>query len=104
MFYRSFLLLVIFFYFPVLAQDQSDDDSDFSQPNTNQQTEANPECALSKDSELIALLNFKLRKFNPTTPSQRNLVLVDKSSLYKGGPLKTLTEGLSKTDICQILY
>lgn len=38
-----------------------------------------------------------LKKFNPTTPSQRNLVLVDKSSLYKGGPVKKLTEGLSKT-------
>ena len=37
MFYRSLLLLVIFFYFPVFAQDQSDDDSDFSQPNANQQ-------------------------------------------------------------------
>ena len=25
-----------------------------------------------------------LKKFNPTTPGQRNLVLVDKSDLYKG--------------------
>ena len=38
-----------------------------------------------------------LKKFNPTTPSQRNLVLVDKSALYKGGPVKKLTEGLNKT-------
>ena len=38
-----------------------------------------------------------LKKFSPTTPSQRNLVLVDKSALYKGGPVKKLTEGLSKT-------
>ena len=38
-----------------------------------------------------------LKKFNPTTPSQRNLVLVDKSALYKGGPVKKLTAGLSKT-------
>ena len=38
-----------------------------------------------------------LKKFNPTTPSQRNLVLVDKSALHKGGPVKKLTEGLSKT-------
>ena len=67
MFYRSFLLLVIFFYFPVVAQDQSDDDSDFSQPNAKQQTEDDFECKLSKDSELINLLNFKLRKFNPTS-------------------------------------
>ncbi|MEK9574553.1 MAG: 50S ribosomal protein L2, partial [Alphaproteobacteria bacterium] len=38
-----------------------------------------------------------LKSFNPTTPSQRNLILVDKSDLYKGKPVKKLTEGLSKT-------
>ena len=38
-----------------------------------------------------------LKKFNPTTPGQRNLVLVDKSDLYKGKPVKKLTEGLPKT-------
>ena len=38
-----------------------------------------------------------LKKFNPTTPGQRNLVLVDKSDLYKGKPIKKLTEGLTKT-------
>ena len=38
-----------------------------------------------------------LKHFNPTTPSQRNLVLVDKSALYKGKPVKKLTEGLSKS-------
>lgn len=37
-----------------------------------------------------------LRKFNPTTPSRRNLVLVDRSQLHKGGPVKSLTEGLTK--------
>ena len=36
-----------------------------------------------------------LRKFNPTTPSQRQLVLVDRSELWKGRPEKTLTEGLT---------
>ncbi|MCB2114553.1 MAG: 50S ribosomal protein L2 [Parvularculaceae bacterium] len=36
-----------------------------------------------------------LKKFNPTTPSQRGLVRVDRSDLWKGGPEKTLTEGLS---------
>ncbi len=36
-----------------------------------------------------------LRKFNPTTPSQRQLVLIDRSELWKGRPEKTLTEGLS---------
>jgi large subunit ribosomal protein L2 len=36
-----------------------------------------------------------LKSFNPTTPSQRQLVIVDRSALYKGKPLKSLTEGLS---------
>lgn len=38
-----------------------------------------------------------LKKFNPTTPSQRHLVLVDRSHLHKGKPVKSLTEGLSKS-------
>ena len=37
-----------------------------------------------------------LKSFNPTTPSQRQLVIVDRSALYKGKPVKALTEGLSK--------
>ena len=37
-----------------------------------------------------------LKKFNPTTPSQRALVLVDRSALHKGDPVKALTQGLSK--------
>jgi large subunit ribosomal protein L2 len=35
-----------------------------------------------------------LRKFKPTTPSRRQLVLVDRSDLWKGKPVKSLTEGL----------
>ncbi|MEC8846510.1 MAG: 50S ribosomal protein L2 [Pseudomonadota bacterium] len=38
-----------------------------------------------------------LKTFNPTTPSQRNLVIVDRSELWKGKPVKKLTEGLTKT-------
>lgn len=38
-----------------------------------------------------------LKKFNPTTPSQRQLVLVDRSELHKGKPVKKLTEGLSSS-------
>src|SRR3954465_11114210 len=34
-----------------------------------------------------------LKTYNPVTPSQRQLVLVDRSSLYRGEPLKTLTKG-----------
>jgi len=38
-----------------------------------------------------------LKKYNPTTPSQRGLVRVDKSELWKGRPHKPLTEGLTKS-------
>src|SRR5437868_12218712 len=34
-----------------------------------------------------------LKTFNPTTPGQRQLVMVDRSALYKGKPIKALTEG-----------
>ncbi|WP_336276708.1 50S ribosomal protein L2 [Bartonella sp. CB178] len=36
-----------------------------------------------------------LKHFNPITPGQRQLVVVDRSGLYKGKPIKALTEGLS---------
>ena len=38
-----------------------------------------------------------LKQFNPTTPSQRQLVLVDKSELHKGRPVKSLVQGLTKS-------
>jgi large subunit ribosomal protein L2 len=38
-----------------------------------------------------------LKSYNPTTSSQRGLILVDKSSLWKGKPVKALTEGKRKT-------
>ncbi len=37
-----------------------------------------------------------LKKYKPDTPGQRGLVLVDRSQLWKGGPIKSLTEGLRK--------
>lgn len=37
-----------------------------------------------------------LKSFNPTSPGRRQLVTVDRSHLYKGRPVKSLTEGLSK--------
>ena len=37
-----------------------------------------------------------LKSYKPTTPGQRGLILVDKSSLWKGRPYKALTIGLSK--------
>src|SRR5215510_10843940 len=38
-----------------------------------------------------------LKSYNPTTPSQRQLVIVDRSSLHRGAPVKTLTEGKSSS-------
>jgi large subunit ribosomal protein L2 len=34
-----------------------------------------------------------LKTYKPTTPSQRHLVIVDRSGLYRGKPVKTLVEG-----------
>ena len=36
-----------------------------------------------------------LKNFNPTTPSLRGTVLIDRSGLWKGKPVKGLTEGKS---------
>jgi large subunit ribosomal protein L2 len=38
-----------------------------------------------------------LKHFKPTTPGQRQLILIDRSELWKGAPVKNLTEGLTKT-------
>ena len=38
-----------------------------------------------------------LKTYNPTSPGQRGLVTVDRSALYKGKPVKKLTQGLSQT-------
>ena len=38
-----------------------------------------------------------LKQYNPTSPARRGLVLIDRASLYKGAPVKSLTEGLKKT-------
>src|SRR5579863_1461754 len=38
-----------------------------------------------------------LKTYNPTTPGQRQLVMVDRSTLYKGKPVKALTEGKQST-------
>lgn len=37
-----------------------------------------------------------LKHFKPTTPSQRELIQIDRSELYKGKPVKALTVGLTK--------
>ncbi len=38
-----------------------------------------------------------LRTYNPTSPGRRHLVQVDRSTLWKGKPVKTLVEGKTKT-------
>ena len=38
-----------------------------------------------------------LKHYNPTSPGRRGLILVDRSALFKGRPVKSLTEGLRKT-------
>jgi large subunit ribosomal protein L2 len=38
-----------------------------------------------------------LKAFKPVTPGQRQLVIVDRSALYKGKPVKALTEGKIST-------
>src|SRR5512133_2940514 len=38
-----------------------------------------------------------LKNFNPITPSLRGTVLIDRSELWKGKPVKTLTEGKNKS-------
>ena len=38
-----------------------------------------------------------LKNYNPTSPARRGLILVDKSALWKGKPVKALTEGKRKT-------
>ena len=40
--------------------------------------------------------SMALKSYKPTTPGQRGLVLIDRSELWKGRPVKALTEGLTK--------
>ena len=38
-----------------------------------------------------------LKTFKPTSPARRQLVIVDREGLWKGAPVKSLTEGLTKS-------
>ncbi|HUN53461.1 MAG TPA: hypothetical protein VMU42_20195, partial [Candidatus Sulfotelmatobacter sp.] len=38
-----------------------------------------------------------LRNFNPVTPSLRGTILIDRAELWKGAPVKGLTEGKSSS-------
>tara|TARA_X000001036_G_scaffold223730_1_gene209402 strand:+ start:80 stop:1186 length:1107 start_codon:yes stop_codon:yes gene_type:complete len=59
-------LIICFFFFPVFSQDL-DDDSNFGSPGQIESPDKDEECRLSKDFELIELLNLKLKKFNPAS-------------------------------------
>src|SRR5579875_2278766 len=51
--------------------------------------------AIASTSRRVFEAIMALKTFNPVTPSLRQLVLVDRSALYKGKPVKALTEGQS---------
>ena len=38
-----------------------------------------------------------LKTYNPTSPGRRQLITTDRSELWKGKPVKTLTEGLNQS-------
>src|SRR3954447_26704556 len=38
-----------------------------------------------------------LKQYKPTSPARRGLILVDRANLWKGKPVKKLTEGKTKT-------
>ena len=42
-------------------------------------------------------INMALKQYKPTSPSRRQLVTIDRSELYSGGPIKSLTRGQSKS-------
>jgi large subunit ribosomal protein L2 len=46
-----------------------------------------------RDHRAIGERVMALKSYNPTTPGQRQLVLVDRSGLHSGAPVKALTEG-----------
>ena len=66
MFYRIILILFLSVFSQLYSQELDEDSIDFSTPG-KERSDDETDCSLSKDSELISLLNFKLKKFNPTS-------------------------------------
>src|ERR1700712_600062 len=62
-------------------------------------------CSSRKDSRLTCPPGWphpgkqpmEMKHFTPVTPSLRGTVLIDRSELWKGKPVKTLTEGKNKS-------
>ena len=67
MFYRIILILFLSVFSQLYSQELDEDSIDFSTPGNERSDDDETDCSLSKDAELIALLNFKLKKFNPTS-------------------------------------
>ena len=65
---------------------------DFYTRGPSEPYETDPWSQSRRKTESMALKSYK-----PTTPGQRGLVLIDRSELWKGRPVKALTEGLTKT-------
>ena len=67
--FKIITILIIGFFVSAKSQVNidpvDDDDIDFQIPGNAQKDENDDECRLSPDSDLIKLLNKKLRKFNP---------------------------------------
>ena len=74
--YLLFLFLFIYISNEVFSQDSSnsfdDDDIDFAVPGVSESSSTeDEECNTSQHSELLNLLNFKLKKFNPIPADAR---------------------------------
>ena len=70
--YFSIFLLILTLFFNNLSSQESINDlkdedyyTDFGRKNVNSEIEDDERCDLSKDSDLLKLLNFQLKKFNP---------------------------------------
>src|SRR5215510_2547180 len=50
-----------------------------------------------RDHWIVRSVAMALKTYNPVTPGQRQLVIVDRSTLHKGPPVKSLTEGQNST-------
>ena len=64
--YKLIFFLLIIFSYDSFSQDFDEseiEDSDFQSPGQNFENDEE-ECKLSPDSDLIKLLNLKIRKFN----------------------------------------
>ena len=85
MHFRFTFFFILLFSSASFSQDVDDNELDFGVPNLNQSSKDEIDCSLSLDSELIELLNFKLKKFNPTSKEyESGPPLTDQEIKHKG--------------------